>query len=122
MGSSPARNFFRGTGFYPWDSKPLPVQARGAGREEGVVLIAEEGRAAGRAGAARRGGTPAPRVGEAAPHPGPAGSAATPLPREVPGAPGMLCPGVLVYSYESITVQDHPHPSNAARLSSHREL
>lgn len=51
-----------------------------------------------------------------------AGSAAAPLPRDGPGEPGMLCPGVLVWSYESITIQDHPHPSNAAWLSSHGQL
>lgn len=61
-------------------------------------------------------------AGAAAPHPARAGGAAAPLPRDAPGEPRMLCPGVLVWSYESITIQDHPHPSNAARLSSHGKM
>lgn len=79
-----------------------------------MFFVEEKGRARrdpGAAGKERQPRTPAR-----------AGSAAARSPGEVPGEPGMLCPGVLVSSYESITIQDHPHPSNAGWISSHREL
>lgn len=91
-----------------------PYKRGEQGKEEGVFFVEEEGRARrdpGAAGKERQPRTPAR-----------AGSAAARSPGEVPGEPGMLCPGVLVYSYESITIQDHPHPSNAGWISSHREL
>lgn len=71
------------------------------GERRESFLPKKEGRAGGNRGGAGRSSSSASR---------PLRQKGRPLPRGAPGVPGILCRGVLVHGYESIT-QGHFHPA-----------